>query len=149
MTERRLSNTLKARREQLGVSQKELAARAEVSRQAIVAIEAGRQVPSTALALGLARSLGCQVEDLFRLSAEDELRVQVATPAGDSNAVGAHGLRLALGRVDGEWVGHRLALDATTGADGIPSPRSFPRLTWPSTRSSESTSPSSFWSIAG
>ena len=35
------------------------------------AIESGRQVPSTVLSLGLARALGCSVEDLFRIPLPD------------------------------------------------------------------------------
>ncbi|MCA9712564.1 MAG: helix-turn-helix domain-containing protein, partial [Myxococcales bacterium] len=49
---------LRPRRVARGLSQSALADRVGVSRQALVAIEAGRQVPSTALALHLARALG-------------------------------------------------------------------------------------------
>lgn len=63
-----LQSFLRAHREKAGLSQLELASQAGVTRQALIAIEAGRQVPSTGLALNLARVLHCKVEDLFRLS---------------------------------------------------------------------------------
>jgi len=49
------------------MTQAELAARAGVSRQTIVAIEKGDYSPSVWLALRLARVLGVTVEDLFVL----------------------------------------------------------------------------------
>src|SRR5690348_13860441 len=56
-----------------GLSQGELAARAGVTRQAVSAIEAGKYLPTTAVALHLATVLHCQVEDLFRLIATGEI----------------------------------------------------------------------------
>ncbi len=50
-----------------GMTQQELAARTGVSRQTIIAIEAGRYNPSVALALKLADALLTCVEDLFSL----------------------------------------------------------------------------------
>jgi putative transcriptional regulator len=63
----RLDNTLKTHRDRLGLSQQALADLVGVSRQAVISIEAGRQVPSTSLGLRLARALRCGVEDLFKL----------------------------------------------------------------------------------
>ena len=40
---------------------------AEVSRKSINAIENGIYIPSTVLALKIAKTLGCKVEDLFKL----------------------------------------------------------------------------------
>jgi putative molybdopterin biosynthesis protein len=60
-------NAVRAWRERLGLSQHELAARAQTSRQTVAAIEAGRTVPSTVLALRLATALGGRVEELFQL----------------------------------------------------------------------------------
>ena len=51
-----------------GWSQDELARRTGLSRTAISAIETGRVVPSTAAALALAHTFGCQVEDVFSLT---------------------------------------------------------------------------------
>ena len=54
-------------RKQAGLTQEELSNSAEVSRKSINAIENGVYVPSTVLALKIARTLKCKVEDLFRL----------------------------------------------------------------------------------
>ena len=56
---------LKPIRQSKGWSQIQLAERVGVKRQAIYDLESGKYVPNTALALGLARELGCKVEDLF------------------------------------------------------------------------------------
>src|SRR5262245_10931682 len=61
----RLDNRVKALRQARGWTQDELARAAGLSRTGVSAIEAARLVPSVAAALGLARALGCQVEDLF------------------------------------------------------------------------------------
>ena len=50
-----------------GLTQKELSKSAEVSRKSINAIENGIYVPSTVLALKIAKTLDCKVEDLFKL----------------------------------------------------------------------------------
>jgi len=54
-------------RRQAGLTQAELSKFAGVSRKSINAIENGMYVPSTVLALKIADTLGCSVEDLFRL----------------------------------------------------------------------------------
>ena len=63
----KLLNRLQELRKQAGLTQEELSNRAEVSRKSINAIENGVYVPSTVLALKIARTLKCKVEDLFRL----------------------------------------------------------------------------------
>ena len=60
-------NNLEAARKTAGLTQQELSELAEVSRKSINAIENGVYVPSTVLALKIAETLGCRVEDLFRL----------------------------------------------------------------------------------
>lgn len=50
-----------------GMTQLELSESAEVSRKSINAIENGIYVPSTVLALKIAQTLGCKVEDIFQL----------------------------------------------------------------------------------
>lgn len=62
-----LSNSLKEERTRLGWTQAELADRADVSRKTINTVENGVFVPSTILALRLARVLGRPVEALFAL----------------------------------------------------------------------------------
>ncbi len=62
-----LRNSLKDERTRLGLTQAELAERVAVSRKTINTVENGVFVPSTTLALKLARALGCRVEDIFQL----------------------------------------------------------------------------------
>ncbi len=54
------------------MSQAELAGRIGLTRQAMYAIEVNQYLPSTAIALRLARALECRVEDIFSLSPEGE-----------------------------------------------------------------------------
>ena len=63
----KLLNRLQELRKQAGLTQEELSNSAEVSRKSINAIENGIYVPSTVLALKIARTLECSVEDLFKL----------------------------------------------------------------------------------
>lgn len=63
-------NNLRLWREQLGLTQLELAKTVAVTRQTIISLERGKYLPSLVLALRLARIFGCQVEDLFRLEEE-------------------------------------------------------------------------------
>ncbi len=62
-----LFNNLEEIRKSAGLTQKELSESAEVSRKSINAIENGIYVPSTVLALKIAKTLNCNVEDLFKL----------------------------------------------------------------------------------
>lgn len=62
-----LSNRLREERARRGWTQAELAERAGVSRKTINTVENGVFVPSTILALRLARVLGQPVEALFEL----------------------------------------------------------------------------------
>jgi putative transcriptional regulator len=65
----KLLNNLEVARKSAGLTQQQLSELAEVSRKSINAIENGVYVPSTVLALKIAETLGCRVEDLFRLPA--------------------------------------------------------------------------------
>ena len=62
-----LKNDLKTRRADRGWTQAELAERVGVSRKTINTVENGIFVPSTVLALRLAKALGTTVEALFQL----------------------------------------------------------------------------------
>ncbi|MEM5516024.1 helix-turn-helix domain-containing protein [Henriciella sp. AS95] len=62
-----LATSLKDYRQAKGLTQADLAGLVSVSRKTINTIENGVFVPTTALALKLARALGCTVEDLFSL----------------------------------------------------------------------------------
>lgn len=70
MAETALENGLKAARTRLGLTQAELAERVGVTRKTINTVENGVFVPSTVLALRLARALDTPVEALFWLPAQ-------------------------------------------------------------------------------
>lgn len=62
-----MKNNLKVLRAIKNILQEELAKQIEVSRQTINAMEKGKYVPSTLLALKLARYFEKPVEDIFEL----------------------------------------------------------------------------------
>ena len=64
---KKLLNNLEGIRKSAGLTQHELSIKAEVSRKSINAIENGVYVPSTVLALKIAKTLNCKVEALFQL----------------------------------------------------------------------------------
>ena len=66
----RLVNHVRLFRTRLNFTQEQLAAATGVSRQTIIAIEKGGYVPSTELALRLARALREPVELVFQLPVE-------------------------------------------------------------------------------
>lgn len=114
-----LDNQVKQRRKRLSISQQQLADRTGVSRQAIIAIEAGRQVPSTSLSLLLARVLECSVEHLFQLSLPQGLQVRMPQEAFHHQTQQEPNGRALLGYVSGDWVGHPLRSNTRVAADGI------------------------------
>ncbi|MDR7521826.1 MAG: substrate-binding domain-containing protein [Armatimonadota bacterium] len=117
-----LEGRVRAVREVCGLSQAELARAAGLSRQALSAIESGRYLPNTAVALRLARALGCTVEDLFTPPVLPALRARLAedTPT----------LRVRLGRVREELVAWPLwGWAAPLPADGTLRSRSGRRAT--------------------
>ncbi|PLY39322.1 transcriptional regulator [Janthinobacterium sp. ROICE36] len=58
---------MRVHRARMDLTQAEVAERAGITRKSINAIESGQMVPSTILALKLARALGLTVEELFSL----------------------------------------------------------------------------------
>jgi putative transcriptional regulator len=64
---KKLLNNLENLRKSAGLTQQELSVAAEVSRKSINAIENGIYIPSTVLAIKIAKTINCKVEDLFRL----------------------------------------------------------------------------------
>ena len=60
-----MKNTIKVERARNNMTQQDLADKLAVSRQTIIAIEAGTFNPSTLLSIKMARLFGCSVEDLF------------------------------------------------------------------------------------
>ena len=66
-----MKNRLKVARAELDITQEELAKRIRVSRQTINAVESGKYIPSTVLALKMAQVFGKSVEEIFMLEDED------------------------------------------------------------------------------
>ncbi|MBV9868585.1 MAG: helix-turn-helix domain-containing protein [Abitibacteriaceae bacterium] len=115
-----LNNQLKAVRTRLGLSQQELAATAGVTRQTVSGIEAGLYAPSAAVALRLARTLGCPVEELFWIEGDfptvQATSIASATPIQHS----AQSLRVALSQIGGRWVARPLLADTAFRHEMIP-----------------------------
>ena len=66
-----MKNRIKVARAGQNITQQQLAEAVGVSRQTINAIESGKFVPSTVLALKMARIFNCKVEEIFLLEEED------------------------------------------------------------------------------
>ena len=66
-----MNNKIRVARAELRMTQQQLAEAAGVSRQTINAIESGKFVPSTVLALKMAQIFGKRVEDIFQLEDGD------------------------------------------------------------------------------
>lgn len=66
----RVTNTIRARREDAGLTQAELARRIGVTRQTLIAIEQGRYSPTLELAFQIARTFGAGLDDLFQYPEE-------------------------------------------------------------------------------
>ena len=66
-----MKNNLKVERAKKNLTQAALSQLIGVSRQTINAMELGKYVPSTVLALKLARVFECKVEEIFELEEED------------------------------------------------------------------------------
>jgi putative transcriptional regulator len=60
-----MNNRLKVLRAERGWSQADLAAKLEVSRQSVNAIETGKYDPSLPLAFKLAKVFGMRIEEMF------------------------------------------------------------------------------------
>ena len=121
-----MRSNLRALRQRCGVRQHTLATQAGVSRQTLSTIEAGTTVPSTQIALCLARALKC----LWMTYSPSRKRppVLVATLAGEDNAGAPPSgpqVRVAMGQIGRNWVAR--ALDREPGcAPGLPRTASPP-----------------------
>lgn len=122
-------NCIGKRRGSAGLRQQDLATRVGISRQRLSTLEAGRGVPSAALALRLANALGCTVEELFWI---DDAATSVLAEIADARPAARPGgpteraawpARVTLASIDGRWVAHRLsspdASSYSVAADGI------------------------------
>jgi putative transcriptional regulator len=66
-----MKNTIRVERAIHNMTQADLAEKIAVSRQTINAMESNKYVPSTVLALKIARLFGKQVEEIFQLEPGD------------------------------------------------------------------------------
>ncbi len=66
-----MKNTIKVERAKLNITQSDLADKVQVSKQTIHSLETGRFVPSTVIALKIARVFQTTVESIFELEPED------------------------------------------------------------------------------
>ncbi len=110
---------LKSIRQAKGLSQQQLAELVKVQRQAIYDMESGKYMPNTALALRLAKRLGCRVEDIFSEVAPDTMQ-PIALPEGEAEGYS----RVVAARIRGRLVGFPLAgkgslNDGFRAADGL------------------------------
>ncbi|MPZ14393.1 MAG: helix-turn-helix domain-containing protein [Chloroflexi bacterium] len=104
VTAAQIQSHVRERRLERGLAQSELARRAGLTRQSISAIEAGQYVPNTLVAIRLAQSLNCSVEDLFGLPSRPA-RASIELVAGQAPGT----RRLALAQVADRWVGYPLS----------------------------------------
>ena len=113
-----IENGLRAARREAGLSQGELAARADTTRQTIGALEAGQYAPTLGVALRLARALGRDVTELFWLEEpQPTVRAELLAPLATDRAMPT--------RVQVARVGERIIarpLDAFGAADGMIAP---------------------------
>ncbi|MGI8747738.1 MAG: substrate-binding domain-containing protein, partial [Deinococcus sp.] len=96
---------VRARREGANLRPAELARLAGITRQALHSIETGNSTPNTLVAFGLARALGCTVDELFSFVAQEVGATLAAPIAGDARVqlaqVGERLLAFPLGGTPG------------------------------------------------
>lgn len=68
----KMDNTIRVERAKKRMTQADLAQKVNVSRQTIHSIETGKFVPSTVLALKIARFFKVNLEDIFSLGTQEE-----------------------------------------------------------------------------
>lgn len=102
-----LDNRLREKRQALGLSQKQLADLAGITRQAVSALESDQYSPATSVALQLARALRCRVEELFSIKSGGEIV--------EGEIVGAMGRGSGPLRAQVTQIGHRLLVRPLVG----------------------------------
>jgi putative transcriptional regulator len=82
MPENEITNNIRRLRFEHGeMSQQELADKAGVTRQTIIALEGGKYTPSLILAFRIARAFGLnKIEDVFQYSPDDKGTLNKMTP---------------------------------------------------------------------
>jgi molybdate-binding protein/DNA-binding XRE family transcriptional regulator len=103
------TNHVRTRRIDTGLAQVELARRAGISRQALLAIESHHAVPSVDVAMRLGRALGTTVDALFGRDTDDARTVDVRARSG----------RVVMARIGERWIAHALGRGDETSADAI------------------------------
>jgi putative transcriptional regulator len=66
-----MKNSIKVERAKKNWTQEDLAGKIGISRQSVNSIETGRFIPSTVLALKMAKAFGTGVESIFQLEKTD------------------------------------------------------------------------------
>ncbi|MEW1962416.1 helix-turn-helix transcriptional regulator [Microbacterium sp. NPDC077644] len=61
-----VTNSIRSRREEAGITQADLAGRIGVTRQTLIAIEQGKYSPTLELAFQIARAFEVGIDDLFQ-----------------------------------------------------------------------------------
>ena len=117
----RLESRLRERRQSLGLSQKQVADLAGITRQAVAAVETNQYSPATSVALQLARALHCRVEDLFSLTSSEEV---VEAELVGSRPFGGGKMRAQLTQVGDRLLARALEgsgelASLSTSADGL------------------------------
>lgn len=119
------TDRLREARRSAGLSQAAVAEASGLSRQAVSAIEAGRNRPSVDAALALARVLGSSVERLFADAGEGDASVGVfgsELPAGTPVLTARVGARRVHAPADLATAGERWALADAVLGDGVAEP---------------------------
>jgi putative molybdopterin biosynthesis protein len=106
-------NRLREKRQSFGLSQKQLADSAGITRQAVCAVEANQYSPATSVALQLARALRCRVEDLFSIKSGGEI------VEGELLGAIPHGIGPSRAQVT--QIGHRLLVRPLVGVGELSS----------------------------
>lgn len=115
-----MENGVRRAREAAGLTQQALAERCGVTRQAVNTLEAGRYVPSTALALRVARTLHRRVEELFWLDDLEGTEEAWLAPPADPLLARASGTQpVAMARVAGRLIAHLLPAEAHPTGNGL------------------------------
>lgn len=114
-------NHLRDKRQALGLSQKQLADMAGITRQAVGAVEANQYSPATSVALHLARALKCRVEDLFSIKSTGEI---VEGELLGAPQKGAERIRAQVTQIGDRWLvrpmdGIDELTSLTASADGL------------------------------
>lgn len=125
---------LKEVRKQNGLTQIQLAELVGIKRQAVYDMEIGRYLPNTGVALKLAKTLGCTVEDIFYEAASDNEQylpatvVDIGKRLGSGNQIKHQTTRVTLSKIKDRFIAYPLenCISADHGgmqaADAILSP---------------------------